>query len=95
VIGRRWATDREIPKRPYRDSAILYAVLAVAIVVIALATGGSVVRALLFAGGFFAVATSWSFWRWRERIRENERERRRREKWRAEQEARVTRGDAP
>ena len=64
MIGRRWATDREIPKRPYRDSAILYAVLAVAIVVIALATGGSVVRALLFAGGFFAVATSWSFWRW-------------------------------
>jgi hypothetical protein len=95
VIGRRWTTPSEIPKRPYRDSAILYAVLSVVIVVVAFATGGDVVRAVLFAVGFFAVATAWSFWRWRERIRANERERRRREEWRAEQEARVTRGDPP
>ena len=83
-----------IPKRPYRDTVIVYAALAAVIVVISLLTGGGLKRALAFAVVFFLVATAWSFWRWRERIRDHEREQRRREGWRAEQEARVAGDDA-
>jgi hypothetical protein len=60
------------PKRPYRDTVILYGALALVIVVVAWATGGSIGRALVFAAGFFVVATSWSFWRWRARLRQLE-----------------------
>ena len=72
----RWSfPEREIPKRPYRDSAILYAVLAGLVVVIAAATGGSVVRAVVIGAFFFVAATAWSWRRWRERLREEERRR--------------------
>ena len=70
---RRSRKPRPIPRRPYRDSAVLYGVLAVAIVVVAAATGGSLVRAVLFAVAFFALATAWSWYRWRERVREDRR----------------------
>jgi Flp pilus assembly protein TadB len=56
------------PKRPYRDTAIMYAVLAVLIVVVAWLTGGSLGRAVVWAVGFFVIATAWSFWRWRQRL---------------------------
>jgi membrane protein implicated in regulation of membrane protease activity len=92
-MRRRWRSSEEIPARPYRDSVLLYGVLAAVIVLVAWATGGGVRRALTFAVFFFVVATAWSFWRWRDRIREHERDLRRREQWRAEQEARPTRGD--
>ena len=65
--------ERPIPRRPYRDSIVLYAVLAVVIVVVAAATGGSILRALLFALGFFALATGWSWYRWRARLRDGPR----------------------
>jgi Flp pilus assembly protein TadB len=61
--------DRPPPKRPYRDTAILYAVLAAIIVVVAWVTGGSLGTALVWAVLFFVVATAWSFWRWRDRLR--------------------------
>jgi hypothetical protein len=56
------------PRRPYRDTAIMYAVLAVLIVVVAWLTGGDLGRAVIWAAGFFVVATAWSFWRWRQRL---------------------------
>jgi len=55
---------------PFRDSAILYGVLAIVIVVIASLTGGGVVRATLVAVAFFLVATGWSWWRVRKRLEE-------------------------
>jgi hypothetical protein len=58
------------PKHPYRDSVVLYGVLAVLIVLIAWATGGAVGRAAVIAGFFFVVASSWSLYRWRQRLRE-------------------------
>jgi len=57
-----------VPKRPYRDSAILYGVLALCIVIVALLTAGGIVRALVIAAAFFVVATAWSWWRFRERL---------------------------
>jgi hypothetical protein len=66
----QWAPPEPTPPaRPYRDSAILYGVLSVLIVLIAWATGGGVKRAVGIAVVFFVVATGWSFWRWRDRLR--------------------------
>jgi Flp pilus assembly protein TadB len=48
-------------KRPYRDAAIVYAGLAALIVVGALVTGGSLVRALVTAALFYLVATAWTW----------------------------------
>ena len=57
--------DRPLPKRPYRDSALVYAGLAGIVVGFAALTGGNMLDALAVAGGFFVVATAWSWWRWR------------------------------
>jgi hypothetical protein len=70
----RWGPpEQPPPKRPYRDSIVLYAVLAVVIVLVAWLTGGGVGRAVVFAILFFVVATAWSVWRWRDRLREEAR----------------------
>ena len=66
----RWEPPHggSIPKHPYRDTLIVYAVMAVLVVVIALATGGGLGRALVFAVLFFVAATLWSWRSWRNRI---------------------------
>ncbi len=66
----RWdaPADEPIPKRPYRDSMVVYGGMAVLIVVIAVLTGGGILRALIFAGAFFVVATLWSWRNWRKRL---------------------------
>ncbi|MBA2475572.1 MAG: hypothetical protein H0V40_06420 [Actinobacteria bacterium] len=68
---RRWTMpEQPPPRRPYRDTAIFHLVLAALIVVTALLTGGSIGRSLVYAAGFFVVATAYSFWRWRVRLAE-------------------------
>jgi hypothetical protein len=47
---------------------LLYLVLALTIVIVAWATGGSLARALGFAAVFFLLATAWSWWRWSQRL---------------------------
>ena len=70
----RWEQPpRRLPKRPYRDSALLYGVMAVVLVVVAKLTGGSLGRALVIGAFFFVAATAWSWRRWRERLRDEER----------------------
>ena len=69
------ARPGRLPRRPYRDSVVLYGALAVLLVVVAAATGGSVVRALVIGAFFFVVATAWSWRRWRERLRDEKRRR--------------------
>jgi hypothetical protein len=73
ALFHRRREPRRVPKRPYRDSALLSGALAAVIVVVAAATGGSLLRAVLFAVGFFALAMAWSWYRWRERVREDRR----------------------
>jgi Flp pilus assembly protein TadB len=66
----KWAPpETPPPRRPYRDTAVFYAVLALVIVAVAWVTGGAIMRAIAIAVGFFLVATAWSFWQWRERLR--------------------------
>ena len=67
----RWdGTPRTIPKHPYRDSAIVYAVLAGIVIGVTALTGGNMRAALIIAPLLFAVATGYSWWRWRRRERE-------------------------
>ncbi len=67
----RWdGTPRTVPKHPYRDSAIVYAVLAGIVVGVTALTGGNMRAALIIAPLLFAVATGYSWWRWRQRQRE-------------------------
>jgi O-antigen ligase len=61
---------------PYRDSALVYAVLAVLVVVITAVTGGSVVKGIVAGLIVFAAATAYSWWRVRERLRAKERDER-------------------
>jgi uncharacterized membrane protein YdbT with pleckstrin-like domain len=71
----RWeppSSGRGLPKHPFRDSALLYGALAILVIVIAVATGGGLVRALVYAFVVFLVATTWSWRTWRNRIREEE-----------------------
>ena len=71
----RWDTPRpvgSVPKHPYRDSALVYAGLASLVVVLALVTGGSIVRALVAAALVFVAATLWSWRMWRNRLRGND-----------------------
>ncbi len=62
-------------KHPYRDTAMIYGVLAVLIVVFAWATGGGVLRAVLIAAAAWVVATAWSMVRWRRRLQAQSHER--------------------
>jgi membrane protein implicated in regulation of membrane protease activity len=70
----RWDQPRTpLPKRPYRDSAILYGALAVIVVLVTWLTGGDVRAAVPIAAFVFVVATAWSWRAFRRRIREEER----------------------
>ena len=61
------------PKHPYRDTLLVYAGFALVIVIVAWATGGGVLRAIVIAVAFYVVASAWSITRWRRRIREESR----------------------
>jgi hypothetical protein len=60
--------ERPPPKHPYRDTLIVYAGLAVVIVLIAWATGGKVGKAAVVAAVVFVVASAWSIVRWRAKL---------------------------
>jgi membrane protein implicated in regulation of membrane protease activity len=71
VRRRQWTQPPEPPpKRPYRDTALVFGGMAVVIVLVAWATGGDLVRAALIAAAFFVAATALGWRRWRERLRE-------------------------
>jgi len=57
------------PSHPYRDTLIVYGVLALLIVLVAWLTGGAVGKAAVIAAFFFVVASLWSLVRWRSRLR--------------------------
>jgi Flp pilus assembly protein TadB len=62
---------RRVSKRPYRDSALVYGAFAIIVVVIAAATGGRVLWAVVAAVVAFAFAMLWT---WRSlRMREGQR----------------------
>ena len=72
----RWEQHgrRPLPKHPYRDTVILYAVLAGIVVGVTALTGGNLLRSVYYAVGLFVAATTWGWYRWRARIRQGENE---------------------
>jgi membrane protein implicated in regulation of membrane protease activity len=58
-----------MPKRPYRDTVLVYGGMAIVVVLAAWATGGDLLNAVLIAGLFFLIATAWTWRRFRERLR--------------------------
>ena len=72
----RWGLPAQpLPKRPYRDSILIYAGLAGVVVLFAWVTGGPVRKAVVVAGLFFVAGASWNALLWRRRLRAAERER--------------------
>jgi hypothetical protein len=63
-----------LPRHPYRDSAIFYGFLALALLGIVYVTGGDMTRALIYAAGFFVIATAFSWWRFRAKLAERARQ---------------------
>jgi len=61
-----------LPKRPFRDSLIFYGVLSLLLVLVAYLTNGNLGRAVVFAVGFFVIATGWAWWRFRQKLREQQ-----------------------
>ena len=70
----RWDSPRPVPRHPYRDTAILYAVLAGIVIGVTALTGGDLQRAVIIAVALFFGATAYSWWRWNQRIRQGEQE---------------------
>ena len=69
----RWDEQKQggrSPKRPYRDTALVYGGMAIVVVVIAVATGGNIVNAVVIALVFFIAATLWTWRTWRNRLRD-------------------------
>jgi membrane protein implicated in regulation of membrane protease activity len=65
----RWPrTETQIPDHPFRDSAILYAILAAIIVGGSALTGGGLGRGVVIAVVFFVFSTAWTWWRFRQRL---------------------------
>ena len=69
-----WHMDARVPNHPFRDSAILYAVLAGVIVLMTAVTGGGVARGVLTAVAFFLLATGWTWWRFRQKLQQRHRQ---------------------
>jgi hypothetical protein len=68
ILRPRGGSDSPVPKHPYRDSAIVNAVLAGLILLIAWLTGGDLPTAVVVAAAFFVIATGWNWWRFRQRL---------------------------
>ena len=58
-----------IPKRPFRDSALFYACVAIVFVVIVALSGGNLMVAIAVALACFLVATGYAWWKFRQRMR--------------------------
>jgi hypothetical protein len=65
----RWGIpETKTPRHPYRDTLIVYAILALVIVLFGWLTGGDIVRAVVIAIAVFVAATAWSSLSWRRRL---------------------------
>jgi predicted tellurium resistance membrane protein TerC len=51
---------------PYRDSAIVYGVLAALVILIAVLTGGRVAWSIVLGIAAFLLAMGWTWWRLRQ-----------------------------
>ena len=72
----RWPSHyAELPKHPYRDTAIIYGCMAAIVPVLGAATGRSLWKTAALAAGFFFAATAYGWWRVRQKIDAQEKQR--------------------
>ena len=57
-----------MPQRPFRNSAIFYALLACVVVGFGVLTGNDLTQTIVIAVVFFVIATGYSWWRFRQRL---------------------------
>jgi nicotinamide riboside transporter PnuC len=62
------------PKRPFRDSALLYAGMAIVVVILVFITGGKMSVAIPVALACFLVATGYAWWKLKQRREEERRQ---------------------
>jgi threonine/homoserine/homoserine lactone efflux protein len=55
------------PSQPYRVAVLFHGALALAILLVALLSDNAFPKALAFAGGYFLLATAWTWFRFRQR----------------------------
>ena len=60
-------SDLPPPAQPYRVAVLFHGALALAILLVALLGDSTVPKALAFAGGYFLLATAWTWFRFRQR----------------------------
>ena len=63
-----------LPKRPFRDSAILYAAITIVFVLFVFITGGKMSVAIPVALACFVLATGYAWWKLKQRLEEEESE---------------------
>jgi nicotinamide riboside transporter PnuC len=63
------------PPRPFRDSALLYAGMAIVFVVLVFITGGKMSVAIPVAFACFVIATGYAWWKLKQRLDEERRQR--------------------
>ena len=73
------SADPPSPRRPFRDSALLYAGMAIVFVVLVFITGGKMSVAIPVAFTCFVVATGYAWWKLKQRLEEEQRREREQE----------------
>ena len=73
------STEQPRAQRLFRDSALLYAGMAIVFVVLVFITGGNMAVAIPVALGCFVVATGYAWWKLKQRLEEEQRRQREQE----------------
>jgi nicotinamide riboside transporter PnuC len=68
------STEPSSPKRPFRDSALLYAGMAIVVVILVFITDGKMSVAIPVALACFLVATGYAWWKLKQRREEERRQ---------------------
>jgi nicotinamide riboside transporter PnuC len=63
-----------LPRRPFRDSAIFYAVITLVFILLVFATGGDMSVAIPVALACFVVATGYAWWKFKQRLEQEQEE---------------------
>ena len=73
------SADPPSAKRPFRDSALLYAGMAIVVLTLVFISGGNMAVAIPVALGCFVVATGYAWWKLKQRLEEEQRRQREQE----------------
>ena len=73
------SAEQPRPQRLFRDSALLYAGMAIVVLTLVFISGGNMAVAIPVALGCFVVATGYAWWKLKQRLEEEQRRQREQE----------------